>query len=149
MIFSVNQLDIPGILIHQLEGFFPLKEDEKECILTVWEGVIRKVENCFSHNPNKYYHRDGETYFNPFHSGQYTTFLYFYSREVFLAGNFLLADKIYFLNKIMSSCDLFYEVELPDFFMLDHPQGTVMGRAKYSDGLSFAQYSTVGNNKGI
>ena len=60
-----------------------------------------------------------------------------------------MADKIYFLNKIMSSCDLFYEVELPDFFMLDHPQGTVMGRAKYSDGLSFAQYSTVGNNKGI
>lgn len=49
----------------------------------------------------------------------------------------------------MSSCDLFYEVELPDFFMLDHPQGTVMGRAKYSDGFSFSQYSTVGNNKGI
>ena len=49
----------------------------------------------------------------------------------------------------MSSCDLFYEVELPEFFMVDHPQGTVMGRAKYSNGLSFSQYSTVGNNKGI
>lgn len=49
----------------------------------------------------------------------------------------------------MNSCDLFYEVELPDYFTLDHPHGTVMGRAKYSDGLSFAQYSTVGNNKGI
>lgn len=73
----------------------------------------------------------------PFHAGQYTIFLYFYSREVFLSGSSLLADKIYFLNKIMSSCNLFYAVELPDFFMLDNPQGTVMGRAKYSDGLSF------------
>ena len=49
----------------------------------------------------------------------------------------------------MSSCNLFYEAELPDFFMLGHPQGTVMGHAKYSNGLSFSQYSTVGNNKGI
>lgn len=112
-------------------------------------GVKSRIEKCFDQSPNKYYHRGGEVYFNPFHAGQYTIFLYFYSREVFLSGNSLLADKIYFLNKIMSSCDLFYEVELPDFFMLDHPQGTVMGRAKYSDGLSFSQYSTVGNNKGI
>ena len=26
----------------------------------------------------------------------------------------------------MNSCDLFYEVELPDYFTLDHPHGTVM-----------------------
>ena len=149
MILSINQSEIPALLIHQLEGFFPINNDEKECIISLMGGVFIKVEYCFSQSPNKYYHRNGETYFNPFHAGQYTIFLYFYSREVFKSGNPLLADKIYYLNKIMNSCDLFYEVELPDFFMLDHPQGTVMGRAKYSDGLSFAQYSTVGNNKGI
>lgn len=149
MITSVPQSDIPAILIHQLESFFPISDEEKECINEKLGGGLFRIEKCFSPNPNKYYHRNGETYFNPFHSGQYTVFLYFYSREVFLSGNSLLADKIYYLNKIMSSCDLFYEVELPEFFMLDHPQGTVMGRAKYSNGLSFSQYSTVGNNKGI
>lgn len=33
--------------------------------------------------------------------------------------------------------------------MLDHPVGTVMGRANYSDYFSFAQNCTVGNNNGI
>lgn len=149
MITSIPETQIVPLLCHQLEGFFPIDDTEKECIKAVWGGVKCRIEKCFDQSPNKYYHRNGEVYFNPFHAGQYTIFLYLYSREVFLSGNSLLADKIYFLNKIMSSCDLFYEVELPDFFMLDHPQGTVMGRAKYSDGLSFAQYSTVGNNRGI
>lgn len=149
MITSVPQSDISAILIHQLESFFPISDEEKECINERLVGVLLRLEKCFRPNPNKYYHRSGETYFNPFHAGQYTTFLYFYSREVYINGNSLLADKIYFLNKIMSSCDLFYEVELPEYFKLDHPQGTVMGRAKYSNGFSFSQYSTVGNNKGI
>lgn len=149
MIISVPQSDIPVILIHQLESFFPINEVEKRCINDQLKGVLFKIEYCFGLTPNKYYHRGDETYFNPFHSGQYTVFLYFYSRLVYLSGNSLLADKIYYLNKIMNSCDLFYEVELPDYFSLDHPQGTVMGRATYSDGLSFAQYSTVGNNNGL
>ena len=149
MKYSVPIKNIPTILIHQLESFFPIGEEEKACIDEQLERVLLKLEFCFEQNPNKYYHRDGKAYFNPFHSGQYTVFLYFFSRLVFLSGNSILADKIYYLNKIMNSCDLFYEVELPDYFSLDHPHGTVMGRAKYSNGLSFAQYSTVGNNKGI
>jgi serine O-acetyltransferase len=33
--------------------------------------------------------------------------------------------------------------------MLDHPVGSVMGRAKYSDYFSFGQNCTVGNNHSI
>ena len=149
MIISVPKSDISTILIHQLESFFPVNVEEGKCVDGLLEDVLSKIEFCFGLNPNKYYHRGEETYFNVFHAGQYTVFLYFFSRLVYLSGNTLLADKIYYLNKIMNSCDLFYEVKLPDYFSLDHPQGSVMGRAKYSDGLSFAQYSTVGNNKGI
>lgn len=58
------------------------------------------------------------------------------------------AEKIYYLNKILHSIDLFYEVELPSIFFFDHPLGSVMGRAKYSDYFSFLQGCTVGNNKG-
>ena len=49
----------------------------------------------------------------------------------------------------MHSDDLFYEVELPEYFSLDHPMGSVMGRAKYGNGFSFSQGCTVGNNHGI
>lgn len=47
-----------------------------------------------------------------------------------------------------SSADLFYGVNLPNIFFFDHPQGSVMGRADYSDYFSFSQGCTVGNNKG-
>lgn len=113
-------------------------------------GVLRKLEKCFAPNPNKYYHRNGEIFFNPFHSAQYTIFLYLMSREIFLNGNsHLLADKIYYLNKALNGCDLFYEIELPSYFTLDHPVGSVMGRAEYGEGFSFTQCCTVGNNNGI
>lgn len=115
-----------------------------------WGGVIEKLDYCFSRNTNKYYSRNGITYFNPYHSGQYSIFLYFMSRTVFLSGeNNLLADKIYYLNKVLNGCDLFYEVQLPDYFQLDHPVGSVMGRAIYGEGFSFGQCCTVGNNHGV
>ena len=33
--------------------------------------------------------------------------------------------------------------------MLDHPVGSVLGRAQYGEFFSFSQNCTVGNNKGI
>lgn len=59
-----------------------------------------------------------------------------------------LKDKIFYLNKIMNGIDIFYDVELPDFFTLNHQVGTVLGRANYSDGFSFIQNCTVGENFG-
>ena len=88
-------------------------------------------------------------FFNPFHSGQYCIYLYYLSNEVWKYGDSILADKVYYLNKIMNGCDLFYEVELPEVFMLDHPVGSVMGRAIYGERFTFGQNCTVGNNKGI
>lgn len=70
-------------------------------------------------------------------------------RLYFDSHNSALADKVYYLNKVMNGCDLFYEVELPKFFKLDHPVGSVMGRAKYGEGFSFLQCCTVGNNRDI
>ena len=44
-----------------------------------------------------------------------------------------LASKAYCLNKALHAIDVFYEVELPEIFFLEHPLGTVLGRAKYSN----------------
>ena len=49
----------------------------------------------------------------------------------------------------MNNVELFYEVELPKYFFLDHPLGSVMGRAVYGEYFTFSQNCTIGNNKGV
>ena len=146
---NISQLDLVYMTTHQLRNFFPVSEEESLLMTQIMDRVLQRVEKCFDGTTNKYYHRDGKVYFNPFHSSQYCIYLYWLSRTVYESANSFLADKIYYLNKIMNGCDMFYEVELPEVFMLDHPVGSVIGRAHYSNGFTFGQNCTVGNNKGI
>lgn len=96
---------------------------------------------------NKYYHLNGEVIFNPLHSAHWTMFLYFMGYEISKYGEIDLCDKIYGISKIISSADIFYEVQMPDIWFFDHPQGSVMGRAKYGNFFTFSQGCTVGGNK--
>ena len=148
MLFEISKEDIIKGLISQLTSFFSVSEDEAKVVNSLSETVFKRCEINFSKNKNKYYSKSGEAYFNPYHSGQYTVFLYYFSNTVFKneSDQIQLADKIYYLNRIMNACDLFYEVELPEIFMLDHPLGSVMGRAKFGEYLAFSQNCTVGNN---
>lgn len=91
----------------------------------------------------------GGTTFNPFQSAQYGEFLYYLSNKAYHCGDIEIAEKTYYLNKMLNGVDWFYEVELPDIFFADHPMGSVLGRAKYSNYLSVGKNVTVGNNKGI
>lgn len=43
MIFSINQSEIPDILIHQLESFFPIGEEERVCINEQLGGGAFKI----------------------------------------------------------------------------------------------------------
>ncbi len=63
-------------------------------------------------------------------------------------GGGKLKDKVFYLNKIMNGIDIFYDVELPEFFTLNHQVGSVIGRGKFSDGFSFIQNCTVGESFG-
>ena len=141
--------DLVTLIIKQINSFFPLSRDEENKIEVILPDVLERVKKCFDASDNKYYHKNGRVYFNPFHSGQYCIYLYYLSNSIFNQGNSILADKIYYLNKVMNGCDLFYEVELPESFMLDHPVGTVIGRAKFQNGLMFTQNCTIGNNNGL
>lgn len=52
--------------------------------------------------------------FNPYHSVKYMIFLYTLSNELYKQyGSNVLSDKVYYLNKIMHSVDMFYEIEMP------------------------------------
>jgi serine O-acetyltransferase len=151
MIFEIPKDAVLKVMIGQISSFFSITTDEVATINTLSDEVFGRCDRCFSKNENKYYSRNGETYFNPFHSGQYNVFLYYFSNTIFKKAKYQirLADKVYYLNKMMNSCDLFYEIELPEYFMLDQPVGTVLGRAKYGNFFKFTQNCTVGNDKNI
>lgn len=146
MTLAIPKGDILKLLKLQLSNFFLLSDTEIALLDRNVELALERCEFCFSQNTNKYYCRDGRVYFTPYHSVQYMTFLYFLSNTIYreCVENGVFCDKIYYLNKIMNGVDIYYAVELPDFFMAEHPVGSVMGRAQYGRGFMFYQNCSVG-----
>jgi serine O-acetyltransferase len=136
---------------HQIGSLFLLDEKEGWCLSKILPSVLLKTEICFSFSLNKYYRKDGKVFFSVYNAAQYCIFLYFVSRELYVSRKEYrqLADKVYYLNRSLNGIDLFYEVEMPEVFYLDHPLGSVLGRAQYGNHFRFAQGCTVGNNKGF
>src|SRR5437588_860224 len=69
----------------------------------------------------------------------------FFKTPVRQVGDPRLAACVYGLNKALHGLDVFYEVELPTIFAFQHPVGTVLGRAHYSNYLLVYQRCTVGS----
>ncbi|MGX6642748.1 hypothetical protein [Legionella pneumophila] len=151
MLIEITTNQLLALVIKQLEALFFLEDEEKKIVSDIMGNALKRCDFCFSNTENKYYKKNDKTYFNPYHSGQYSIFLYYLSNSVFeyLPNLTSLADRIYYLNKALNGLDLFYEVKMPAIFMLDHPVGSVLGRAKYGDYFEFSQNCTVGNNKGV
>lgn len=151
VIYTLPKSEIEKAISRQLQSFFPpLSIEETQVIEESLAVVIPKCEYNFAHSENKYFssEKDGRriTRFDAFHSIQWMTLLYYLSHELYLRKS-NLCDKVYYLNKIMHSVDLFYAIELPQVWSAEHPLGTVMGRAKYSNGFFFYQGCTVGGTK--
>ena len=152
MQLELSRNELIALVSRQIESLFGFRhEPEREILRANVDAALERCAYCFSHTRNKYYARNGSAYFNPFHSGQYSIFLYFLSNSIFtLHPNArTLADRVYYLNKALNGLDLFYEVNMPRVFFLDHPVGSVLGRAVYGEFFAFAQNCTVGNNKGV
>jgi len=150
MILELPREELGQLLQKQIANLFLLRDDERSVISDSLDTALRRSEFCFSFSRNKYFRKNGQTYFNPFHSGQYAIFLYFVSNTIFHSNpeSRLLADRIYYLNKCLNGIDLFYEVNMPKVFSLGHPVGTVLGRAKYGEYFGVSQNCTVGNSDG-
>ena len=151
MIISPSVEMLEKLIKHQIHNLFLLDESEAGIIQASLSAALERTEYCFSFSEKKYYRKDGRVYFSIYHSGQYCVFLYFLSRQIFLDFPDVrdLADKVYYLNKTLNGLDLYYEVVMPKVFNLDHPVGSVMGRARYGESFTFSQMCTVGNNKGV
>ena len=151
MVFTIPKEEILAQLLMQLRTHFFISEDEKSIIEERLDYALAACEENFSHSENNYFTVLGGAKmcrFNPYHSVQYMTFLYYLSHDIYKNANVgQLCDKIYYLNKIFHSVDLFYAIELPAHFGAEHPLGSVMGRAKYGNGFFFYQGCTVGGTR--
>lgn len=152
MKIAISRNELDKLVYRQLSNIFAFDErHEGETLSQAIDGALERCAYCFARTDNKYYRMDGEVFFNPFQSAQYCIFLYYLSVEAFARAEppSTLADRIYYLNKALNSVDLYYQVQLPRVFMLDHPLGSVMGRATYGEYFKFRQACTVGNNHNL
>lgn len=150
MIISIGQDKLFALLCNQLRHSFLLDQQELAPLQEAVSRALPRAERCFGGISNKYYRDDeGRGLFNPYHSGQYGIFLYFLAQEALALGQRSLADRLYYLNKMLNAFDLYYETALPEVFFMEHPVGSVMGRARYGNHLVIQQNCTVGGNGGI
>lgn len=149
MIATMGNARIRSLLFRQTSSLFPLEDEDVAKIDAAFDGALERVECCFSRVRNKYYSDGGATRFDPLHGCQWTAFLYLLANEIWRSGGGSVCDKLYAVSKALSGMDLYYQVGLPDVFFFDHPVGSVIGRASYSNYLDFGQGCTVGNNHGV
>lgn len=135
----------------QVNAAFPDGEDVTVTDLTpASASALARLEHCFTHIDNKYFFDGNQAVFDHLHGDQYAMWLYLLANELFKQhGPLAACKKLFLLNKALHGCDIFYEVELPSVFLLVHPLGTVLGRARYSDHLIVYQRVGIGSNHDV
>jgi serine O-acetyltransferase len=143
---SLNRSNLTAYVGRQLENLFPDGFALDDLPVFV-DRALERLEYCFSRVRLKGYFDGGQSRFSHRHSDQYAVFLYYLSNSAFREKpGHPIAEKGYALNKALHALDVFYEVELPDIFAVQHPVGTVLGRAAYSNYFLCYQNCTVGAN---
>lgn len=118
---------------------------QQEYWLEAIDTALQRCDNCFKHVLTPQY-RDSnkESLFSHLHRDQYATFLYFLGNTLWIHYHEKqICDKLLNLQSILHSFFLSYKCEMPDIFWLGHPIGSIIGNAKYSDGLCISQNVTV------
>ena len=77
MIIKITKKKLQLLLLNQIKINFQIDANEEKIIKKNFEKVLLKTEYCFSKSINKYFRNKNKTFFDPFHSDQYSTFLYF------------------------------------------------------------------------
>lgn len=148
---SLNAQGLAGYAARQCNAMFPDGDEVTADALTpAVQGALPRLEHCFTRIQNKYFF-DGETaVFSHLHGDQYAMWLYLLSNELHRQGGpAAICSKLFLLNKALHGVDAFYEVALPDIFLLVHPLGTVLGRGTYSDYFVAYQRCGVGSNHDV
>ena len=147
---------ILSFLYRQIDSLYGLNDSDSQLLSKHLEQALDRTFFCFSKNKNKYF-RDNDI--DLFHTGQMMIFLYYLANTIYreekgqqlntIVNMKEICGKVYCLNKLISQCDIYYEFSMPDYFMVYHPLGSVIGRATINNGFMFMQGCTVGENNGI
>ena len=148
---SLSPFGLATLAAAQCNNLFPDGNEVSTDVLMLGvEAALPRLENCFSHVENKYFFNGQNAVFNHLHGDQYAMWLYFLANSLYRSGGDAgVCSKLFLLNKSLFACDIFYEVALPDIFLLVHPLGTVLGRGSYSDYFVAYQRCGVGSNHDI
>jgi serine O-acetyltransferase len=144
---SLSPDELAGYVARQVSAFAPDRTVTAGELRRFVDRALERTEYCFAHIGVKGYGEPGRPRFNHLHTDQYATFLYYLGNSIFrMEGDLSLAAKVYALNKALHTLDAFYELELPDIMGFQHPVGTVLGRATYSNYFFCYQRCTIGLN---
>lgn len=134
-----------GYLLRQLQNFFPDGQSELQSLIDA--GLDRALDRLAHCIRAVRLWREDE--FDPLHSSQYATFLYYLAHTLHVQGaDRAVCNKLFLLNKALNGIDLFYEIELPPVFFIGHSVGIVLAKATYGNHLVLYQNCTVGKNHG-
>lgn len=148
---SLDDRKLAAYAANQCNVAFPDGETVSvDDLMPAVQVALMRLEHCFSHIDNKYFFDGEQVVFNHLHGDQYAMWLYLLANELHRQGGAASAcSKLFLLNKTLHGLDAFYEVTLPDVFLLVHPLGTVLGRGVYSDYFIAYQRCGVGSNHDI
>lgn len=143
MMLHEKSMETYEIVLRQLNSFWPTVVDKQQMMYHI-SHAIEKTIASYDVSNTKYCLQKG---FSVLNSTVYAVFLYHLSHEIGLrGGSSELADKLYYLNKIMNCVEWYWNIELPEHFVVEHPVGTVLGKATYGDYLCVFQGVTIGAN---
>lgn len=142
---SLNTNELKQYIGFQLEHFLPDKYKlEGKDIDIALKRALERTEYCFQHIKHVHYCNNGEAQFSHLHGDQYAQFLYFFSNSLWdISENKVICDKIIYLNRILNNFFFSYKANLPNIFRFQHPIGTIIGNANYSDFLVILQNVTI------
>ncbi len=150
MQLSLKKEELKEYIAKQLRYFFPDKYDFKGSDVDIaFERALERTENCFLYINNPAYSDNaGKTFFSHLHSDQYAQLLYYLSNTLWdLSQNKPICDKLIYLNKALNGFFYSYKGKLPDIFFFNHPVGSVIGNADYSNFLVISQNVTINTGR--
>ncbi len=150
MVTSISCGRLSSYLSAQLNSFFP---DDCPVNFNTEYNLIKlaldRLEFCFQNVTLQHYYDGKDVRFNHLFSDHYVMFLWYLANSVWKEkGNCSLANKIYYLNKVLNGLDCMYDTQMPDIFLIFHGGGTMLGKAEYSNFFVVLQGCTVGSQKG-
>lgn len=150
MILSLPSGELLSYIEKQANHLFPDNTSFKgDDIKSAFILGLDRLENCIKSITLPGYHNDkGETVFSHMHADQYAQLLYFFGNSLWrMGGSKAVCDKLLAMNRVLHSLFLSYKCNMPDYFVLGHPLGTILGNADYSNFLVVFQGVTVNTEK--